>query len=837
MRVAHALTLIAREARSSRARLLFFTCCLALGVAAVVAVAGLSNALEQTIRSRAREILAADLSVSARRSLPEDLGERFAAHGIEITRVREMATLVSSSTGRSQLVELKVVDGEYPFYGSLVLDPPGRLAQRLTAENCAVAPDLLARLGLRLGDSLRIGSATFTIDTRIEAEPDRVNFSLTLGPRVFVSAAGFARADLEKQGSSIRHVALGRDPGDGRAARQLVRELKAMEAEAPYLRTQTYDQAQPALRDGIRRTRRFLALVALASLLVGGIGVAQTVRAWIAGRLDAIAIQKCLGMSSREILGLYAAQTALLAAVGSTLGALVGLLAQRAVVAMFRDYVPAAGLDVFQPAALARGVGLGMAVAMLFSLRPLLQTLSVPPSRVLRRSAEPLGGARWVSPALTVAWVAGMVLAALWQSESWTFALAFTAAVLAVAGALYGAARGLVALCGRPWRERLPLSLRHGVAALARPGSGTLGAIVSLGLGVLVVLTIQLVQSGLARELDGDLSRKAPTVFLVDVQTAQWPQVDALLQRRGAQDVQSAPVIAARISAIDGESIESLLSKSRDERGSRWTLTREQRLTYRESLPDDNELVAGRWWDDPTRAEVSVDADFAEGLGVGIGSRLSFDVQGVEVELTVTSLRRIQWRTFNLNFFLLAEPGALDDAPQFRVVTARVAPADELPLQDELSQACPNVTMLRLREILEKLTSVLEKVGSGVRLLGLCTVLSGAMILLGAIGAGAARRGREVALFKTLGLSRADVARIYATEHGLTGLVSGLIGAAGAQLLAYGVLVHGMGLDFRFELRAHAVAIASTTLLAMVAGLAASARALLVRPAEALRAD
>jgi putative ABC transport system permease protein len=827
--------LLWREMRASPLRLVFFSACLALGVAAVVAVAGLSQALEETIRSRAREILAADVSVSARRPLPEDLELQFRTFDFELTRLREMATLVSSPEGRSQLVELKVVEGEYPFYGSLTLEPPAPLRELLAADACVVAPELLTRLRLARGDSIKIGEARFRIAAVVVAEPDRMNFSLTLGPRVFLSAAGFEQAHLEKQGSSIRYVALGKSPDGLGRAQALATTLRVAEPDSAYLNIQTYEEAQPLLRDGIRRTNRFLALTALAALLVGGIGIAQTVRAWIAGALDSVAIQKCLGMTSREILSLYLAQTLLLALFGSALGAGLGLAAEALVVEMFREFVPGQHFELLQPAALLRGVLLGLFVALLFSLRPLLATLAVPPARVLRRSAEPLEWKRSSKVALWILFGAGVVAAAWAQSESLPFALGFGASLLGVSLLLLAGALGLVRLAARPGRERLPLGLRHGLAALARPGAGTLTAILSLGLGILVVLSMQLVHQELGRELGGELPRGAPTVFLVDVQTDQWPGVRELLDSQGATQIESAPVVVGRLSKVDGRGIEELAKESRAKGNSRWTLTREQRMTYGPELPKDNVITEGSLWSDSTRAEVSVEREFAASLGAKLGSTLTFNIQGVELDLAVTSLRDVEWRSFGLNFFLFVEPGVLESAPQFRVAATRVAKDREDSLQDELALEFSNVTMLRVREILEKLASVLQKVGAGVNLLGWCTVLSGAVILIGAIGASAARRSREVALFKTLGLSRGSVARIYAIEHGLVGAVAGSIGAVGANALAWGVIRFGMELDWHFDPWANAITVAAATALAAGAGLCASLRALLIPPIQALR--
>lgn len=837
MRVSQGLRMLWREARSSPARLVFFAACLALGVAAVVTVAGLSTALEDMMRSRAREILAADVSVSARRPLPENVEAEFARKDFRLTRVRQMASLVAADSGRSQLVDLKVVDGEYPFYGALTLDPPGTLGERLTPESCAVAPELLTRLGLERGAALKIGGARFVIDTVIVAEPDRMNFSLTLGPRVFLSAAGFARADLEKQGSSIRYTALGKAPAEGASPQSLTESLRGNEEDAAYLSIQTYEDAQPILRDAIARTRRFLGLTALASLLVGGIGIAQTVRAWVAGKLDSIAVQKCLGMTSREILGLYGAQAALLAVLGSVLGAGLGIGGEILVIAMFQDFVPGQSFEVFQPAALARGIGLGLFVAMIFSLRPLFATLAVPPSRVLRLSAEPLVESRRTQILLALGLFLGVVLAAWAQIESLAYAALFSFGLLVIGAVLLAAAWSLVRMCARPSRENLPLWLRHGIAALARPGAGTLSAILSLGLGVLVILSMQLVHENLTEELGGDLPRGAPTVFLIDVQTDQWTGVNELLTSNRAVHVDSAPVIVARLSRLDGRSVDELARERKGESGSKWSLTREQRLTYGATLPADNKIVAGSLWSDPEHAEVSLEREFAASLGAKLGSTLAFNVQGVEVEMRVTSLREVDWRTFSLNFFVLVEPGVLDSAPQFRVASARVPKDGEDALQDALARDFPNVTVLRVREILEKLASVLQRVGAGVELLGWCTVLSGAAILIGAITASAARRAREVALFKTLGLTRGAVARIYAIEHGLVGLVSATIGALGANVLAFCVIHYGMELDWQFDLWTNLVAVAAAATLAAMAGLGASLRALLVRPSESLRAE
>jgi putative ABC transport system permease protein len=841
-----------RESRGARGRLAFFVACLSVGVAAVVAVAGMSASLDEGIRTEARQLLAADLAVEGNRPLPPGLDLAKAGLGeAQRTDIQETVTVVTGPPtapgrpGKSQLVELKVVRGDYPFYGKLELQPKKPLRELLRPGTTVVAAELLSRLGLRPGDTLRIGGQPFRIAGVVLSEPDKISISLTLGPRVFLAPEGFARTGLLGRGSRVGYRTLLKLPAETSgpeldAAKQRLR--RALLPNISFYRIETWREAQPALRQSIARVDRFLGLVALLSLFVGGIGVAQSVRAWMAGRLDAIAVLKCLGLRPREILPLYLGQTAILGLAGSLVGILAGALVQLALPSLFPDLIPAELIRPWQPQALLRGLGLGLGVAVLFSLPPLSAVLRVPPARVLRREAEPLPSHRWVAAATVLALILGVWTMASLQARSWDLGARFTAGVAAAALVLTLAAFLVSRAIRRMPREsvRRPW-LRHGIAALARPGASTMGAIVALGLGVLVVLSMSLVQRRLNRELSTDVPRDAPSAFLVDVQPAQWPGVLALLQREGATRIESVPVVMARISALDGRTVRELTRGERRgqgrEGGRRWALTREQRLTYMEKLPTDNQIVAGSLWSDPKRAEVSVEQEFADDLGLKLGSTVRFDIQGVPVELTVTSLRTVDWRTFGINFFLVVEPGVLETAPQQRLAAFQLRPGTEQRVQDLLAAGYPNITLLRIREILEKVVKVLDRIGVGIRFLGGFTVLAGIAILAGAVTAGSVRRGREVALLKTLGMTRRGVAGTFAVEYALIGLVAALIGTLGGTALAWGILRRGFEMDFRFEPLPIAVALASGVLLTIAAGLAASFRALERRPIEVLRED
>jgi len=842
-----------RESRGARGRLAFFVACLSVGVAAVVAVAGMSASLDEGVRSEARQLLAADLAIEGRRPVPPGLDlAKAGLAGAQRTDLKEMVTVVLAKT--SQVVELRVVQGEYPFYGNLELRPRRPLSELLGPESVVVGSELLSNLGLRQGDTLRVGGAPFRIAGVVLSEPDRVSVSFTIGPRVFMSAAGLARTQLEGRGSRVGHRTLIKLPPSF-SAEQLATAKERLEkalADSTFYRIETYKEAQPALRNSIDRVDRFLGLVALLSLFVGGIGVAQSVRAWLASRLDAIAVLKCLGMRPREIFPLYLGQTALLGLAGSLVGIVLGSAVQLALPSLFPDLIPAELVRPWQPTALLRGLGLGVGVAVLFSLPSLSTVLRVPPARVLRRDAEPLPSHRWATAATLIVLGTGIWAMATAQSRSLDLGSRFTAGVVLVTAVLAGAALLISWMVRRLPRESLPgrVWMRHGLAALARPGAGTVSAIVALGLGVLVVLGMSLVERRLSNQLATAIPPDAPSAFLIDIQPAQWQGVHEILRRQGASRVDSVPVIMARVSAIDGRAVEQLAAqaearrkkqeeeKPEDREGARrWALTREQRLTYMKELPADNRIVEGKLWSDPKRAEVSVEKEFADDLGLKLGSKIRFDVQGVPLELTVTSLRTVDWQTFGINFFLVVEPGVLEKAPQLRLAATRLPRGSEQKVQDALAAAYPNVTLIRVREVLEKISGVLARIGVGIRFLGGFTVLAGIAILGGAVSAGSARRGREVALLKTLGMTRPGVAGAFAVEYALIGLVAGLIGAAGATVLAYMVVTRGFELPWELQAWPVAVALGGAVLLAVGAGLAASARALERRPIEVLRAE
>lgn len=834
-----------REFRGSRSRLLFFTLCLALGVAAVVGVSSLVTIMRTGMAGESRNLLAADVRVSARRPLPDEVATFFAKHEHTRADVVEMGAMVSlpddkssDTAAASRLVELKVVDGTYPLYGDLVLDPPQLTADSLGEDAAFVGPELALELGLEIGDELRVGGVSFRVAAFVVDEPDRLDFAMTLGQRVFLGTEGLKRTSLFGSKSRVRYISLfglANDLNREQLA-QLETNLQAALQNTPYVTVRTHTNAQPNVTRSLARVEDYLGLVALLSLLLGGIGVSQIVRAWISGRTQSVAVMRCLGFRASEIAVIFLGHVSLLAVVGCALGGLLGAGLPWVV----RSYAPElfgnVDASLWQSAAIGRGVVMGVSIALLFSLPALTSVWRVPPAAVLRSEAVPLAAPRLVRFGAPLVLFIGVLLTARVQGGAWIPAVAFSGGLVVLAGLLYAGARLAAMLSTRLPRGKFGPYVEHGLAALSRPGSGSAGAIVALGIGVMVVVSMWLIETRLDHALRTALPEDAPSIFLVDVQPDQWDGVQEQMNASGAVSIDAVPVVMARLRKIDGRGVRELAAASEQGGRATWIFTREQRLTWLDELPESNELIEGELWSDPEHDEVSLEEKFAKDLGVGVGSTLTMDVQGIPVDLLVTSLRKVDWQSFGINFFLVVEPGVLEEAPYFRIAAARLEPASrELALQNRLASDFPNVTMLRIRPILEKVADVMERLALGIRALGSFTILTGLVILAGAIGTTALRRGREAALLKTLGVTRSGVARLFALEYALIGLVAGTLGAAGALALTWGFLEKLAQIESDLPWTALPLAALGTALLAMLSGLAASLRALAVRPLETLR--
>jgi len=830
-----------RQARGAWRHFVLLAACVALGVAALVAVGSFAATLDHTLAREAKALTGGDLEVRAARPLDGETAAALAdlrAKGASVVSVRELLAMARGADGRALLVELKAPGAGYPLYGRLETAPPAPLAALLAEGGAVVQGEALERLGLRVGDRLALGAATFTVRGVVEREPDRSASLVTLGPRVFVAGDALERTGLVQVGSRVRYRVLVRLPAP-LAARD-AREAMARRIADPGVRVASYDEAQPGLRRFFSQLASYLGLVGIASLLVGGIGVASSVATFVRRQAPTIAILKALGADSRTVLATFLWQTLTVGAAASVAGAVLGTALQPVLIRLLAGLVPFTLEARVEPLTLARGVLMGVLTTFLCALWPLLAVRTVRPSLILRAEVDtaPARGPRPWAVALPVA--AGLAALALWQAGSLKLGGIFLGAAVAAVVTLLVLARGLVGAARRLPRAPWP-AWRHGLGGLRRPGGHPARVVVALGAGVMLLVAVALLQDSLDAQIDHERRREAPSFFFVDVQPDQREAFARVLARTGGGVTPAlTPIVRARLAAVNGVRVTRDLVRSRvgEDREGAFYYTREYALTWSAEPPPGTVVTRGRWWGpDPGPARISVEEAMARQLGVDVGGRLTFDVQGVPVEAEVASLRKVDWQSLATNFFVVFSPGALDGAPVTFVATARTTAAAEGPVAAAVDAAFPNVTAIPVRDVLERVGAVLGDMAVAIRVMALFTVATGVVVMAGALTATRYQRLYESAVLRTLGATRGAVARAFAVEYGCLGAAAGLGGTALAALLAWIVLRFVLDTPWRFEPQVLVGGIVATMALAVAVGFLATYRLLGAKPLPVLRRE
>ena len=835
-----------RESRGGLSRLIFFVLCLAIGVAAVVTIAGLSNSFETGFQSGAKEMLGADLVARADQLLPESLiAELENVPQAEWMITRDQAQIVQTGMDdslRTLLSELLVVEPVYPFYGDLELVPSGSLDSFLAEDTVVIASELASRLEIAAGDTVRLGTEPFQVAAVAHNEPGRITGFMYIGPRVYLSKEAFTRSGLGDVGTRVRYKALIKLPDmPAEELASLKTNLETVVENEARIRFETYTEGRPSLQRGLDTLGSFLGLIALLSLLLGGVGVAQAVRAWIASRVTAIAVLKCVGMRPREILALYAAQAALLGIVGSALGAAIGVGLMALMPVALAAYIPADLIDPWQPMAVARGLALGLAVALVFSLPALVAVLRVPPVLVFRREAEPLHQARWAPVLTAILMLIGIGTLAALQARSALVGFLFTFGVIGTMLVLAIGALLVMRAVARFPRERIRrVWIRHGLAAVARPGANTIPSVVALGLGLLVLTCAGIVQRHVSGQLTNTLPDIAPSALMVNILPSQSEGVLELLEDEGAEQIVTSPLIITRLESLNGTPVSELVVIDDDEqgegrrRGGRRVM-RELWISYLKDIPEANVVAEGAWWSEPDVPEVSLEKGWADRNDLELGSTMTFMVDRGATEFTVTSLRETEWEEIGINFDIILEPGYFDDVAQLGVATMQLEEGTSGRVQNAVVSAYPNITFIALDDVVARISGQLNRIGWGVRMLGLFIVGAAVAVLGGTIGIDSSRRGREVALLKTVGMTRREVAGVFAAEYALIGLVAAVIGIGGGVVVSWQMITRAFEAEFTWPLGFIALAILGGVAISVFAGFVASQGALRQRPIEVLR--
>ena len=877
-----------RETRAAWRHFFYFLVCIAIGVGALTGVSLFGAQVERAVTKEARGLLGGDLEIRLSRLISpkgQEVLDSLSDRGVAFTHVSELVAMAagagSSGSGQpTQIIELKAVEPQYPLYGTLRLEPQGdlinllgRQTRRCPDRPCfgvVVQESLLIRMGLTVGDPLRIGQGLFIITGQVRTEPDRMANAFSLGPRVLMSREGLHAAELIKVGSRVRERYLLKIPSK-MAHEPLLYELR--EQLAPdSARVSSYQDAQPQLKQSLEQLTRYLGLIGLTALFVGGLGVATSVHAFVREKLNTIAILKTVGAESPTIIQAYGLQAMILGLVGSMVGLMIGVLLHQGLPWMIAALMASDLLDQLgfakngmdlALAPLAKGLALGMLSTLLFALWPLLTIRDVKPARIFRREIAPL------TPTTnhpTVPWWAawrkidrakilvgvgvglGLAFLSVWQAGSWKvgllFVLAFATAVL-----LLGASARGVLMTMKNWPRPAALVLRQALGNVVRPGSQAVSITIAIGIAVMVVTTVSLVERSLLEQIGDNRPTDAPTFFFIDIQPDQAEGMAALLRQRSSDpNPRLTPLVRSRLSALKGEPIkfeamseeeeQKEKAAQKEERRKKWYLTREYVVTFLQDLPKDNKIVQGEWWKPEqvfTKPLISIEEDAAKQLGLIVGDTIELDIQGVPITGEIGNIRQVEWGNFSTNFYMIVSPGALDGAPHTYVATVRVAPSEELALQQAVVALFPNVTAINMGEVFDSFARVLDRLSLAIRAVALFCVLSGGLVMAAALAATRYRRLYESVILKALGATRSVIVLSFAAEYALLGVLGGFLGCVLAGALSWAVLSTVFDLSWSLQPTVLAMGFTATVTLTMLVGFLSTYRLLGQPPLAVLR--
>jgi putative ABC transport system permease protein len=838
------LNLARRELRSSWKRLLFFFLCIGVGVGSIVALRSMIQNLNHVVTGQAREMMTADAQVETTREWPADvLAKIDRAAGPPLVEARtetvEAPTMLRPADPAREgalMVEVKGIERGFPLYGDFRLTDGRPFDFSLVGQNGAVvAPQLLERLNLRVGDRVKIGEKEFEIRGVTRQEPGSAG-GFRLGPRVFVERAALDAAGLTGFGSRARRKILFKVAEGG--AEKLVQRLRAELGNNVY-NVRSYKDSEENLGEQFTRAENYLSLTGLVVLVLGGIGVSSVTRVFIEQKKKSIAVLKCVGATGRRLTAAYLAQVVALGAAGSVLGVLLARAALVFVRARFADSLPPNLSYELHAGAVAQGLGLGVLISLLFSALPLLRIRQIRPNMLLRE-VETETTRRWPDLtrwAVALGVLAGLVFLTSWQADSVRVGVFFIAGLGATALVLYAAAWLLIFIVRRA-RGLGTFSLRQAINSMHRPGNQTRVIVMAVGLGAFLVMSVQSLQSNLLAEFERLRGGNLPNMYLIDVQKDQVEGVRELVEQATGTHAELIPTVRARIARVNGQEIDLDAAGMRRERG---RLGREYVVTYRPNLEPNETVVAGKFWDatPSSEPEVSIEEGMLGTAGLDLGGTITFDIQGRKVTARVTSVRRVDWRRSRTGFLVVFRPGTLEAAPQM-FVGAVDGPTEE-PQRSRFQRAVvdrfPNVSVIDVADIVRSVSRILSNITLAVSFIGGFVLLSGVLILVGSVAMTKFQRVYEAAVLKTLGARRRVLLTIILAEYGLLGLVAGLVGALAADALSYAVARYVFEIDWTLAPAVNLAGVAATVLLVGAVGALSSLDVLTRKPLAVLRAQ
>lgn len=845
--------------------------CIALGVAVIAGVGGLSDALKGGFERQGKSLLGGDVALSRPHRRATDEERRWLAGKGRLSEAATMRSMARRADGSEQaLVEVKGVDSAYPLVGTVKLagvaaprsiSGAGGVSHPATPDwsralafdgngpakgagpGAVVDPLLLQRLGLAVGDRMQLGRITVVVSAVLApgGEPDKIADRFTVGPRVFVSLETLAASGLAEPGGLVQWRYL-LDLAPGAETTDLLAFRNGLKSALPEAGFAIADRTNPSpsLRRTLDQLRQFLTLIGLASLMIGGVGVANAVAAYVDRRRKVIATMKSLGASGRQIFVLHLMQVLALAGIGIGIGLTIGLLLPLAVGPAIAGLLPVEIRISPGIGTLALATSYGMLVTLLFSLWPLGRAGRIRAAALFRDDVEPARQRPpWPIVGATVAVAAAMAALAIATSQSRGVALYFCGGIALIFIIFPALGVGLAWLARRVPRPRNP-ELALALAGIGAPGGLTRSVVLSLGAGLSLLTGVALVNTALLRELQTRLPANSPDYFLVDVPKAEMASLDALISRlQPASQIVEAPMLRGRITALKGVPVEQIKAPPE----AQWVLRGDRGLTYAETPPSGSKLAAGTWWSADYSGEplVSFDAEMARHLKLGVGDTVTVNILGRNVTARIASLRDVQWENLGINFVMVFSPNVLQGAPHTLLATVALPKgatlAEEADFARQIGKAHASVAIIRVKDAIAAFTAVFGKIMIAIRIAGGVTLAAGALVLAGALTTAQRRRIKLAVILKALGATRRQILRMHLAEYLLLALATAGLAVAIGTLGAWAAVVLLMKLPFAFSASAVAQSLGLAIALVVVFGLAGTRAVLEAPPVPYLRSD
>jgi len=787
-----------RETRNSLRKLLLFIAAIVMGVAALVSITSFGENLDQAIEDQAKTLLGADLVIDGRMAFSPETIALFDSLGGEQSYEVQFTSMVQfPATGATRLGQIRALRGGFPFYGVLETDPADAVEAFRADTTLALVDDtMMLQFGIETGDSIRVGNVTYKIAGRLLSIPGESLAQGLAGPRVFIPEATLPATGLIQRGSRIEYNMYFRFD-DNRDVEALVASIDTQLNEYR-IDADTVEDRKASLGRALTNLTRFLNLVGFIALLLGGVGIASAVHVYIQRKVNTVAVLRCIGVTTRQAVSIYVIQSVGMGLIGAGFGALIGVGVQRLVPIVLADFLPVDIEFGISWLAIATGFLIGMVVTALFALQPLLEVRRISPLLAIRRrfeSADASGPAdplRWAVYAVVAG---GILLTSILLTDRLDIGLGFFGGVIGAFALLTLIAFGLTRGLRRWFPANSRYVVRQGVANLYRPNNQTLAMVVTLGFSTFLIATLFMSRDMLLGQLDTGFTQNQSNFVAFDIQTDQREGLRSIMEADyGLEIRQDVPIVTMRMTHINGERVEAIQDSSETIRIPNWLYQREVRATYRDEITDAERITRGEWigyFDDfEGLVPISIEEGVAGEMGIELGDEFTFNVQGIPMQTYVASFREVDWQQVQPNFIFTFPSGVLEEAPQFHVFVTRVPDRQTgARLQRDIITAFPNLSLIDLDLVLGTVDAILSRVSFVIQFMALFSVITGLIVLTGAVVSSRFQRIQESVLLKTLGAQGAQILGIMSVEYLILGLISALTGVFLAFAAAWGLSV------------------------------------------------